>query len=190
MADGTDTGRGRVAVLAPGGNYGPHGPLLLFSAIAARRRNATVHPVDWEPARGEEAHAMVARIVAAAIDEEAAGHVVVFGKSLGSMAAPVIAERGLPAVWFTPLLTDPAVVAALRSSAGPCLLAGGTADPYWDGAIARAVTPHVVEVDGADHLLFVPGGLAASAAVLGDVMTAVERFLDDVAWTTAGPAVS
>jgi hypothetical protein len=30
--------------------------------------------------------------------------------------------------------------------------------------------------------MFVPGGLAASAAVLGDVVTAVERFLDDVAW--------
>jgi len=35
-----------------------------------------------------------------------------------------------------------------------------------------------------------PGGLAASAAVLGDVMAAVKRFLDDVAWTTAEPAVS
>jgi hypothetical protein len=84
-----------VAVLAPGGNYGPHGPLLLFSAVAARRRGASVRPVDWETERGEEAHAMVARIVAAAL-----------------------------------------------------------------------------------------------AAVLGDVMAAVERFLDDVAWTTAEPAVS
>ena len=188
MADRADTGR--VAVLAPGGNYGADGPLLLFSSVAARRRGAAAHPLTWEPEREEEAHAMVGRTVAAALDEEAAEDVVVFGKSLGSMAAPVIAERGLPAVWFTPLLTDTAVVAALRSAAGPCLLAGGTADPYWDGEIARSVTPHVVEVDGADHLMFVPGGLAASAAVLGDVMTAVERFLDDVAWTTAGPGVS
>ena len=69
----------------------------------------------------------------------AAGDAVVFGKSLGSMAAPVIAERGLPAIWFTPLLTDPAVVAALRGAAWPCLLAGGTADPYWDGEIARGL---------------------------------------------------
>jgi len=188
MTDKADTGR--VAVLAPGGNYSADGPLLLFSAVAARRRGASVRPLTWEPARGEEAHAMVARIVAAALDEEPPGETVVFGKSLGSMAAPVIAERGLPAVWFTPLLTDPAVVVALRSAAGPCLLAGGTADPYWDAEIARSVTPHVVEVEGADHLMFVPGGLAASAAVLGNVMTAVERFLDDVAWSTAEPAVS
>jgi hypothetical protein len=181
-----DTGSGRVAVLAPGGGYGPDGPLLLFSAVAARRRGAEVHAVAWELEGGEEPHAMVARTVAAALDEEAPGDAVVFGKSLGSMAAPVIAERGLPAVWFTPMLTDPAVVAALRGATGPCLLVGGTADPYWDGEIARAVTPHVVEVDGADHGMFVPGGLAASAAVLGDVITAVERFLDEVAWTAPG----
>jgi hypothetical protein len=58
----------------------------------------------------------------------------------------------------------------------------GGADKYWDGRLARSLTPHVVEVEGADHGMFVPGGLAVSAAVLGDVMTAVERFLDDVAW--------
>ncbi|HTU07583.1 MAG TPA: hypothetical protein VMG13_18670 [Trebonia sp.] len=181
-------GSGRVAVLAPGGGYGPDGPLLMFSAVAARRRGAEVRAVAWEFERGAEAHAMVARTVAAALDEEAPKDAVVFGKSLGSMAAPVIAERGLPAVWFTPLLTDPAVVAALGGAAGPFLLAGGTADPYWDGEIARSVTPYVVEAADADHGMFVPGRLAASAAVLGDVMTAVERFLDEVAWMA--PAVS
>ena len=81
-----------------------------------------------------------------------------------------------------PLLTDPDVVAGLRRAGAPFLLAGGTADHYWDGSLARSLTPHLAEVDGGDHGLFVPGGLAASAAVLGDVMTAVERFLDDVAW--------
>ena len=73
-------------------------------------------------------------------------------------------------------------VLALRRATAPCLLVGGTADQYWDGPAARSVTPHVVEVDAADHGMFVPGGLAASAAVLGQVMTAVEQFLDQVAW--------
>jgi len=125
---------------------------------------------------------MVTATVAAALDEGDYGTAVVFGKSLGSMGAPVVAERGLAAVWFTPLLTNPDVVAGLRRAGGPFLLAGGTADEYWDGRLARSLTPHVVEVDGGDHGLFVPGGLAASAAVLGDVMTVVERFLDDIAW--------
>jgi hypothetical protein len=40
----------------------------------------------------------------------------------------------------------------------------------------------VVEVAAADHGMFVPGELSASAAVLGQVMTAVEEFLDQVVW--------
>ncbi len=107
---------------------------------------------------------------------------VVIGKSLGSLAAPVVADRGLAAVWFTPLLTDEPTVAALRRARGRCLLVGGTADQFWDGRAARLVTADVVEIDGADHGMFVPGRLDASAAVLGQVITAVEDFLDHVVW--------
>jgi hypothetical protein len=169
-------------VVAPGGGYGADGPLLMFSAVAARRRGAMVRRLAWDIPRGGDASAVVPATVAAALGEGDYGAAVVFGKSLGSLAAPVVAERGPAAVWFTPLLTNPDVVAGLRRATGPFLLAGGSADEYWDGRLARSLTPHVVEAEGADHGMFVPGGLAASAAVLGDVMTAVERFLDDVAW--------
>jgi hypothetical protein len=40
----------------------------------------------------------------------------------------------------------------------------------------------VVEIAAADHGMFVPGELSASAAVLGQVMTAVEQFLDHAVW--------
>jgi pimeloyl-ACP methyl ester carboxylesterase len=107
---------------------------------------------------------------------------VIIGKSLGSLAAPVVADRGLAAVWFTPLLTDEPTVAALLRATGPCLLVGGTADQYWDGQAARSITPDIVEIDGADHGMFVPDQLAASATVLGQVITAVENFLDHTVW--------
>lgn len=182
MAATEGSGHGRVALLAPGGNYGPEGPLLMFAGVAAQRRGAVVRSVRWDSGRGDGLHAMVAATVASALDEAEPQSAVVFGKSLGSLAAPVVADRGLPAVWFTPLLTDQATVAAMRRAAAPCLLVGGTADDYWDGSAARSITPHVVEVPGADHGMFVPGALAASASVLGTVITAVERFLDDVGW--------
>jgi predicted alpha/beta-hydrolase family hydrolase len=127
----------------------------------------------------------VASQVAAAVDEMAmatGAAPVVIGKSLGSLAAAVAADRGLAAVWFTPLLTDEPTVAALRRTRAPCLLVGGTADQFWDGRVARSVTADVVEIDGADHGMFVPGTLGASAAVLGHVITAVEDFLDRVVW--------
>jgi hypothetical protein len=62
------------------------------------------------------------------------------------------------------------------------LLVGGTADRSWDGQTARLITPDVLEVEDADHGMFVPGPLSASAAVLGQVITAVEDFLDRVVW--------
>jgi hypothetical protein len=172
----------RAAVVAPGGGYGADGPLLMFSAVAARRRGAMVRRLAWDFPLGADASAAVSAAVAAAMDEGDYETAVVFGKSLGSLAASVVAERGLAAVWFTPLLTNPGVAAGLRRATGPFMLAGGTADEHWDGRLARSLTLHVVEAEGADHGMFVPGGLAASAVVLGDVMTAVERFLDEVAW--------
>ena len=177
----------RPAVLAPGGNYGTDGPLLMYAGLAVQRRGGSTHPVTWQfPGSPDLAQQRghVASQVAAAIDELTSTTRItpmVIGKSLGSLAAPAVADRGLAAVWFTPLLTDGPTVTALRRASAPCLLAGGTADQYWDGQAARSITPHVVEINGADHGLFVPGRLSASAAVLGQVITAVEDFLDDIA---------
>jgi hypothetical protein len=174
--------------------YGPHVPLLMYASNAAEARGAQIRALHWTPppelwdaARHPTPTARAAWVygqVAPVLDETAsAGSTpLVVGKSLGSYAATLTAERALPAVWLTPLLTDDLVVEALRKADAPCLLVGGTADRMWDGALARKLSPHVFEADGADHGMYVSGPLAASAAVLGQVATAVERFLDNVVW--------
>jgi hypothetical protein len=178
----------RSAVVAPGGGYGPDGPLLMYARLAVERRGGRVDAIAWRLPEGPDLarrRGQVAAQAEAAVSEltAATGAAPLFiGKSLGSLAAPLAADRGLAAVWFTPLLTDEQTVAGLRRATAPCLLIGGTADEFWDGQAARSLSPHVVEVDGADHGMFVPGGLAASAAVLGEVVTAVENFLDGVVW--------
>jgi hypothetical protein len=113
------------------------------------------------------------------------GTPLLIGKSLGTMAASLAADRSLPAVWLTPVLTVPWVIAGLERATAPCLLVGGTADKLWDGALARRLTPHVFEVDGADHGMYVPGPLTDSIAVLARVVTAVEEFLDAIGWPGA-----
>ena len=179
----------RSAILAPGANYSADGPLLMYAGLAVRRRGGRAHPVVWDLPRTSDVSQLRSRVVSqveSAIDETIAATgtaPVVIGKSLGSLAAPLIADRGLAAVWFTPLLTDEPTVTALRRATGPCLLVGGTGDQLWDGQIARSVTPDVVEIDGADHRMFVPGPLAASAAALGQIITAVEDFLDHLVWS-------
>lgn len=176
-------------MLAPGARYSTDGPLLMYPGIAVERRGGCTHRLNWsvpEFASGDDERAWVIAQVGAAIDAAVAvtgvAAPVVIGKSLASLSAPVVANRGLAAVWLTPVLTDEPTVSALRAAEGPCLLVGGTADQLWDGRTARLVTPHVLEVEGADHGMLVPGALSASAAVLGRVITAVEDFLDHVAW--------
>jgi hypothetical protein len=180
--------RGRSAILAPGGNNSVDVPVLMFARLAVQRRGGLTRPLRWEFAEGRDLASHRQRVVSQV--EEAVNEMtaatgaapVVIGKSLGSLAAPLIADRGLPAVWFTPLLTDEPTAAALRRATGPRLLVGGTADPYWDVQAARSLAEDVVEIDGADHAMIVPGRLAASAAALGQVITAVEDFLDNAVW--------
>jgi hypothetical protein len=178
----------RSAILAPGGNSSVDVPVLMFTRLAVQRRGGRVHPIVWDLAESRDFTPQRQRVVAqveSAVDQLTAGSgaaPVLVGKSLGSLAAPLAADRGLAAVWFTPLLTDEPTAAALRRAMGPFLLVGGTADPYWDGRTARSLTADVVELDGADHAMIVPGRLMESAAALGQVMTAVEDFLDHVIW--------
>jgi hypothetical protein len=180
---------GRAAVVVPGLRYSTDAPLLMYAGLAVERRGGLVRRIGWTVPQfgdGDEERAWVAARAGEAVDAvtAATGVVapVVIGKSLGSLAAPVAADRGLPAVWLTPVLSDAPTVAALRRAASPCLLVGGTADKLWDGRIARSVTPHVLEIVGADHGMLVPGCLSGSAAVLGQVITAVEDFLDHQVW--------
>ena len=114
--------------------------------------------------------------------DEVGGSPLLIAKSLGTNAAALAAERSLPAVWLTPLLTVSWVTAALDRATGPFLLVGGTADAFWDGAVARRLSPYVLEVEGADHGMYVPGPLTDSIAVLGRMLLAVEGFLDAINW--------
>src|SRR5215472_14762932 len=129
----TSTGDGRAAVLAPGQGYSADGPLLMYAGLAAGRRGGHVHRISWTPPVSgslDGRRAWVAEQVAAGVDAaaEAGGATspVVIGKSLGSLAAPVAADRSLAAVWFTPLLTDEPTAEALRRATAPFMLVGGT----------------------------------------------------------------
>jgi hypothetical protein len=94
---------GRSAVLAPGGNYGADGPLLMYARLAVQHRGGRTHPIVWELSGDPDFsryRLRVASQVESAVEEvtAAAGAApVVIGKSLGSLAAPVAADRGLAA---------------------------------------------------------------------------------------------
>ncbi len=188
----------REAIILPGSQFGPFAPLPMFAGDAAERRGAVLTPVWWDDydrpltltpeERGPWVRDQVERAVPSLRSGERSDPpggepaTVLIGKSLGTYGAILAAELGLPAIWLTPVLSSDWVVDALRRSAAPFLLVGGTADTMWRPDLARELTQHVLEVDGADHGMYVQGPLAASTAVLGQVATAAEEFLNKVVW--------
>jgi hypothetical protein len=181
-------GRG-VALVLPGRAYPPSAPLLDLARIALLQHDLTVQQVWWDSTtRGdEEPGAWVRRHVAAAHDREDADRVLVVGKSLGTRAATYAAERGLDAVWFTPLLVDPVVAEGIAANAGRQLLVGGLADELWDAAVARELADAgclVLEVPDADHSMATPDAVRTAEIHL-EVAQAVDAFLGALPGTTS-----
>ena len=152
--DGTSRG---VALVAPGRAYPPTAPLLELARRALVQHGFTVQQIWWDAtsrAEDDGPEQWVRRHVAAAHAAEDADHVLVVGKSLGTRAASYAAERGLDAIWLTPLLTEPSVAEAIGANAGRQLLVGGLADELWDAGVARELEEggcDVLEVPDADH---------------------------------------
>ncbi|WP_034590898.1 alpha/beta hydrolase [Hamadaea tsunoensis] len=174
-------------VLVPGAFQGPYAPLLNYVWMAAElRRQARTLAIEWPRVipdfiDADDVAAWVRSHVEPELDRFAVARPVIAGKSLGAYAAGLAADRGLPAIWLTPHLEQEWTILALRRAKAPFLLVGGTADPVWDGEVARTLTPHVLEVAGANHGMILPKEpLPRSAEVLGRVAAAVESFLDEV----------
>jgi hypothetical protein len=169
----------RCVVLLPGVRYFSQAPLLWFAREAAQaagwsalelseRAPADADPFAWMRERAERALAATE-----------AQRVLVVGKSLGSAAAPLVAERRLRAIWLTPLLVRSDVVAALNATEAPALLVGSSADPTWaDGEQPVNAALEIVELDGLDHSLQAEGDPLASLDVLREVTERIATFLE------------
>jgi hypothetical protein len=157
----------------------------MYAGDVAERRGASVHRHMWSEKPWMPWGPQIERWVcgeATVLLDAVGGSPLLIGKSLGTVAAAVAAERSLPAVWLTPLLTESWAAAALSRASAPFLLVGGTADTWWDGGLARLLSPYVLEVEGADHKMSVPGPLIDSIAVLTRTVVAIEEFLDAIDW--------
>jgi hypothetical protein len=169
----------RCAVLLPGVRYFSQAPLLWFAREAAQARGWSVLELSERAPGDQEPFAWMRDRAERALDATGAGTVAVIGKSLASAAAPLVADRGLPAVWLTPLLVRPEVARALASATAPALLVGSTADPTWaNGELPGGDALEVVELDGLDHSLQVEGDPLASLDVLRQVTERIGAFLE------------
>ena len=169
---------GRCAVVLPGVAYFSQAPLLWFAREAAQARGWPVLELTERAPRDEDPFAWMRARATRALDAADADTVAVIGKSLASAAAPLVADRGLPAVWLTPLLNRPEVARALEAATAPALLVGSPADPTWgEGTAPEGVSLEVLELPGLDHSLQVDGDPLASLDVLRRVTERIGEFL-------------
>ena len=170
-----------TAVVLPGTGYPPAAPLLAYAGYALLAAGWVVQDVWWEPQRleVEESIAWVAGHLASAT-EGVDDRVMVVGKSYGTLASRLAAERSYDAIWLTPLLSQPEVVEAIRGSAARQLLVGGTEDSLWDADVVASLAADgcdVLQVDGANHGMIVPGDAVRSAQILVEITRAMVRFV-------------
>lgn len=173
----------RTGILVPGGTGHVQTTLLDLGWEALTDRGLPIEEISWRVPRNlleVDPEPLVRTYVAAALQHSAADEFVLIAKSLGTYAAPLAAERALPAVWLTPLLHVPAVAEAITRNPAPQLLIGGTADPSWRPETAAGTGKPLLVIEGAGHSLRPPGPLRAFTDALGTIGTAIEEFLDSL----------
>jgi hypothetical protein len=161
----------RTAVVLPGAMLGG-GPSCYYTALALNDAGWRVLQV-WDVFPGGDRVAWPASRAESAL-ARAGGARLLAGKSAGTLAAGIAAERELAGVWLTPLLDQAACVDGLRARTAPALLVGGTEDPVWDGALAAELGDDVLELEGSDHGL-------ARLDDLARLVRAVTAFAERVA---------
>lgn len=168
----------RCAVLLPGMVYPTRAPVLWFAREAALGLGYSALEVLGEPVEHADHLGWERACAEKAIAQVGSARVVVIGKSLASLLAGEISDRGLPAAWLTPPLTEPSMIDALHRVRTPTLLLGGTADAMWQAeAIPDNPALRVVELPGVDHALQVPGDVGASLDALRHMTEALSRWL-------------
>jgi hypothetical protein len=167
-----------TAILLPGRAYTTDAPLLAYAGYVLDAAGWSVVPVWWDEPVQQSSEWVGSKLAAATSD--VSGPVLIVAKSLGTRAAPLAAERGYPAVWLTPLLTDPLCVDGIRRNPARQLLVGGTGDDLWDADVAASLasdTVDVLQLDGLDHVLLDRADPVRSAEALVEVTRAIARFV-------------
>ncbi len=173
-----------TCVVLPGRGYPPAAPGLAYAGYVLRAAGWRVRDVWWDPpANGSlsldgEVAWVGAQLTAATDGVD--GPVLVVGKSLGTYAARLAAEREYEAIWLTPLLTDPVLVAGIRANPARQLLVGGTADRLWDADVAASLAADgcdVLQIEGVDHGLIDLSDPVRSAEALAEITRAMADFV-------------
>jgi len=167
-------------VLLPGQFYPTRAPVLWFAREAVMAQGWSALEMLGEPGEHPDPLAWVRDCAERALAQASAAQILVIGKSLASLLAEQVADRGFPAAWLTPLLTEAAVTDALAKTRQRTLLIGGTADRLWQpDAIPDNPVLEVLELPGLDHALQRTGDPHAGLDALRQLTEAITRLASE-----------
>ncbi|WP_323791943.1 hypothetical protein [Nocardioides sp.] len=116
-------------------------------------------------------------VVSRLLETSPEGADLIIAKSLGCRAAAHAARMQTPAVWMTPVLTDPEVAAGIADNPAPQLVVAGSRDPMHDSTAAAGLGCAVLELSGLDHALSATGDFVVPDAILEQIAGATDDFL-------------
>jgi|SoiMethySBSTD1v2_1073268.scaffolds.fasta_scaffold371920_3 hypothetical protein len=174
----------RLGLVLPGRGYTPAAPLLAFASQALEQHGYAVDQVWWDartcPDDDPGGWVRDQAVAALAARPDVPESTVVVAKSLGTRAAPWVAQQGFDAIWLTPLLFVDDLVAGIAAHPGRQLLVCGQADEAWDADVAAGLRREgcdVMEIPDADHGLCVPGDVVRSTEIHVEVARRTAAFL-------------
>ena len=174
-AEVTTSAERPLVLVLPGAGYGQQAPLLWWTRSIVEQHGAEVLAPGWtvDAAAKADPLGFVEHQVERALDGRRPDLVV--AKSFGSFALPWAVRHAVDGVWLTPVLTDPAVVAALAAAGAGSIAVGGSADALWVPSAVGTTRAELHTVVGADHALEVRGDWRRSSRLQADVLDLVER---------------
>ncbi len=191
-------GSSHVGIVFAGQNITCQHPTLYYPTRELLLRGADTLLVDYalRPAfstfSGEQIRACIEADTIAAyqalFQERTYQQVTLIGKSLGTLAmghllltVPQIPQ--VRAIWLTPLIKRLELRTQIQRVHPRSLFIIGTEDPHYDAGelreLEKVTRGEALVIEGADHLLEVPGGIIPSLHVMERIMQTIQSFFEN-----------
>lgn len=186
-----------LSLILPGLNYTCDMPLLYYTTQVMLATGADVVQVKYDYTRMQARQASslterfsqmkvdVIQMAQLALQQREYKHLILIGKSLGTLAIPYLLKENLPVppqtcIFLTPILHELMPALELIQQCCHTFYVIGTQDHYYDPDLITHFrtenTDNFMTIDGANHSLEIPGEIMQSLSQLEIIIKRIQLF--------------